>query len=84
MGIDLGRSKKIIDKIRINQFMVKNKNCSPGQRRKAYLELKRLNFLKEPGNVLMMPDVNMAYMYSDHGQIHHYLVYRTDKKIILQ
>lgn len=77
-------SKRIIDKIKINQAIVKDKNKTPTQRRAAYLELKRLNSLKNPGNILKrlnreMWNVNSKY---DDTIVHHYLVTDFDKNYV--
>ena len=73
---------RIIDKIKINQSIVKNKLKSPEERKIAYLELKRLNLLKKPGSILKRPDYEMIKVNpkAHKPYEHNYMVYETNKK----
>lgn len=74
--------KRIIDKIKINQSIVKNKANTPAERQRAYLELKRLNSLKFQGNIVKRPNYEMfpSNPKKDRTYEHNYLIFNTDKK----
>ena len=75
-------AKRIIEKIKINQSIVKNKNVLPIERRNAYLELKRLNSLKKSGSIIKIPDHEMFFINPKQHKPyeHNYFVFNTDEK----
>lgn len=77
----MSKKRPIIENIKIYQSIVKDKTKTSKQRRMAYLELKRLNTLKETGSFLKMPDYKMINVSKKHKPYeHNYFVYSTDKK----
>lgn len=76
------KKKRIIDKIVKNVAITKNKKNSQQKRESAHNELKRLNRLKEPGNIVKRSNREMwgKNPKTDKTYEHNYLISEVDKK----